>query len=173
MSTLMDDSVTLDDLEGGRGKPLPTGVRYKGTFLEAKVEDHPKGNGRQARLQLGNITTAAGETEFAQNGAGTYRIGGRKVFVDEWVQHTSAQAQQIGHQNLKRIAVATGLVPRPEKGEKVVLPTQDPEELASLFVGRSAEFEVKHERQLNADKTPKFEDDGVTPKVRVVVARWF
>ena len=169
MSVLMDDTITQEDLGGGRGKPLPTGVEYQGVFVEHK-QDH-KENGVQQALTIGNISTVDGRTEFDLNGSGTYRIGNRKVFVRCWSEQKSEEAQRIGHAELKRIAVATGLVATPQKGEKVTLPTTDPEELAQSFVGRTVKFTVKHVTRKKAGKVV-FEDDGETPKVDVEVARW-
>src|SRR3990167_823040 len=123
----MDDSVSQDDLGGGWGLPLPTNQQYRGVAVEHKQD--VKENGVQQVLTVGNITLLDGRTEFDPNVSGTYRIGNRKVFVRAWSEQKSEEAQRIGHAELKRLAVATGIIPAPQKGEKVTLPTKDPFEL--------------------------------------------
>src|SRR6266581_4940645 len=116
-------SADSSDFSGGRA--LPNGT-YRATVLDAKVEHTPvaddptKENSRLVRM-YGNLRLPSGETEFAANGGGTFRIGARKLFARSWIDHTNEQAAKIGQREIKREAVAAGLMTKPKKGETVEL----------------------------------------------------
>ena len=125
-------SITTEDM-GGRGKPLPN-AKWRVTVESAQVG--PDGNGTRLVLQTGQITTPEGALEYT-NGSLPYVIGNRKIFVREWTDHQSEQAAVIGRKRIKQLLVATGIVPKPEKGESVSDPFNSYDELAEAVVGRS------------------------------------
>jgi len=122
---------TNDDFQG-IGKPLPNGT-YRVTVLEAKLETLD--NGVRLTRMYGNIRTPAGEVEIpTENGNAPYRIGNRKLFARSWDTHTNPQAQGIGQREIKREAVAAGLMRKPKKGESIELNVND--EYAASLLGR-------------------------------------
>src|SRR2546430_17699264 len=113
MSTLGE--VTFDDVNP-KGRPLPDRV-YKATILEAKIESYagtdkngqPTSGTRLTRT-YGNLRTPEGEVEFALPNGDTFRIGQRKVFARDWIDHTNQQQTEIGNGKIKQEAVASGIV---------------------------------------------------------------
>lgn len=138
-------NITYEDTVG-KGKPLPN-ARWAGIFEEASVQ--PEGNGTRFFARIGQITTPDGAAEYTNGGAtAPYRIGNRKVFVREWTDHQSAQAAEIGQRRLKQIAMATGIVPKPAKGETVTVPFETYEQLAQAIVGTKVLFTTKQSNRL-------------------------
>ena len=125
-------TATSDDFAGGRA--LPNGT-YRVTVLDAKLEHTPEGAERLTRM-YGNIRRAADNaTEFTVEGqAMPFRVGNRKLFARSWVTHTNEQAQSIGQREIKREAVAAGLMNKPGKGETVQLDVN--EEYAMQLIGK-------------------------------------
>jgi hypothetical protein len=125
-------TATSDDFQGGRS--LPNGT-YRVTVLDAKIEHAPDGAERLTRM-YGNIRRAAdGATEFTVEGQATpFRVGNRKLFARSWITHSNEQAQSIGQREIKREAVAAGLMVKPGKGEAVQLDVN--EEYAMQLIGK-------------------------------------
>ena len=138
--------ISQDDLKGGGGAPLP--IRpYRGTVESGSIE--ALATGRRMRLQIGNIRTLDGATEF-DNGGSLYQIKNRKVFGKHWVTQDNPQAQQIGNREIKTLAVSSGIVPTPAKGAPVQLEQYNSfdefaEAIVQAVVGRDVTFYPKHE----------------------------
>lgn len=164
-------TITQEDTQGGRGAPLPN-AKWSGVVEEASVTQ--EANGSRLFVRLGQLTTPDGSGEYTNGGGAPYRIGNRKVFVREWTDHTSTQAQEIGQRRIKQMIVAAGLVAAPAKGEKVDVPFQSFEEVASALTGKRMLFTSKQvTRKTKNEKgelVTKYEDDGTTPVVDVEVA---
>lgn len=164
-------SITNDDIQGGRGAPLPN-TKWSGVVEEASIQQ--EGNSTRLFVRLGQLTTPDGSSEYVNGGSSPYRIGNRKVFVREWTDHPSTMAAQIGQRRIKQMVVAAGLVPAPKKGESVEDPFQTFEEVASALVGKRILFTSKQVTRKTKDAqgnlVTKFEDDGITPVVDVEVA---
>lgn len=132
--------LTAEASDFGGGRALPNGT-YRATVLDAKVETTPsnddpnKTNSRLVRM-YGNLRLPTGETEFAANGGGVFRIGARKLFARSWIDHTNEQAAKIGQREIKREAVAAGLMAKPKKGETVELEFDSWDAYASALLGR-------------------------------------
>lgn len=136
---------TSDDFAGGR--TLPDAV-YRATILEAKVETTD--NGSRLTRMYGNLRTPTGETEFANGDGQPFRIGNRKLFARSWIDHKNEQAASIGQREIKREAVATGLMQKPKKGETVELDFDDWNTYANALVGREVLVRTKAEKQYEA-----------------------
>jgi len=140
-------TATTDDFTGGR--PLPNGT-YKVTVLDARVEKKDDGSERLTRM-YGNIRRAAdGAVEFTIDGSAVpFRVGNRKLFARSWITHPNEQAQSIGNREIKREAVAAGLLTRPTKGQSIELNVD--EEYAMQLIGKEVTVRTQQKpRYINA-----------------------
>ena len=163
-------TITENDL-GGRGKLLPN-AKYRGT-IESVTPNVPTGQGTRIKIMVGRLTTPDGAGSFPNGGSGDYVIGNRKVFVDEWQDHPSTQAAEIGQRRLRQLLVATGLVPKPAKNESVQDPFNSFEEMASALEGRTFLFGTKQKQRKDAAGNVVYEEDGTTPKVDVGISAFY
>lgn len=147
MSTLGE--ITFDDI-APRGKPLPDGT-YKATVIEATLENYSGKNrdgvptsGTRLKRTYGNLRTKDGATEFQLPNGDLFRIGNRKLFARDWIDHTDTQQTEIGNTKIKQEAVSAGIVVRPEKGQKVSFDYADKmSEYTSVLLGRDVTFDTK------------------------------
>lgn len=126
-------TISHDDVTP-QGRPLPNG-EYRATVLDAQVVT--KERGTSFVRQYGNLRTRDGATEVpGTNGDAPFRIGARRLFDRQWIDHQTEKAQEIGLRMLKLEAVSAGFVPKPAKGEHVELPFNDWQEYAAALVGK-------------------------------------
>lgn len=136
---------TADDFNSNR--TLPDSL-YRVTVLDAKVEQTD--NGSRLTRMYGNIRTPDGATEVANGNGQPFRIGNRKLFARSWIDHTNEQAASIGQREIKREAVAAGLMQKPKKGETVELDFESWDSYANALIGREVLVRTKAEKQYEA-----------------------
>ena len=169
-------TATSDDVGGKGGRPLPN-AKWASIIEEAQA-NMPDGNGTRFFARLGQITTPEGSSEYTNGDASApYRIGNRKVFVREWTDHTSQQAVEIGERRIKQLLMATGIIPKPEKGKAVDLAalfgttteSETYEKIAQAVVGRRVVFTSKQRPRLTKQQNeqgvevlvPKLDAEGM------------
>jgi hypothetical protein len=148
-----------------RGRTLPERV-YLAEVEEAAVEVTEAGdNGEPKKQRLtrryGNIRLPDGTTEFQLADGSTFRIGNRKLFNRSWTVHTSAEAQRIGNGEIKREAVAAGLMEKPTKEKPSELNYPSWDEYANALVGKTVRVRVRHEVRVDR-ATGKVVNDPAT-----------
>lgn len=157
-----------EDMEGGRGRPLPAGT-YWVLVEEAGVDT--KDNGTQVTRRYGNIRTPDGAVEFELPDDSLYRIGARKVFARSWWDHTNEDAESIGQRELAREAVALGLMTKPGKGEEAEFPFDSPDDYVEAIAGRELKIRTRLRAKKNKSGSPMLDDDG-SPMLEPEVVEW-
>lgn len=160
-------TATNDDFQG-RGRPLPDNV-YRVTVEEVRIDT--KANGTQLVRRYGNIRTREGATEFAMPDSSTFKIGQRKIFARSWIDHKHPDARRIGQQEIKREAVAAGLMPKPAKGETTELNYDSWEAYAVALNGRDELVRTRQVPRQDASGSPKLDAEG-QPVIDVEVVEW-
>jgi hypothetical protein len=89
----LDFELNLDEIEGSKYSLLPAGS-YEAEIVSATIASTKKGNG-----QIVNISWAITSGEYEK----------RRIFQNIVVQHTSAEAQEIGRRTIKDISSACGV----------------------------------------------------------------
>lgn len=126
-------TATLDDVQP-RGATLPNGT-YRVTV--ESVGPREKGKGTELARQYGNIRTRSGATEIPQADGSTYKIGNRKLFSGDWIDHENPEAVKVGHSRLTQEAIAAGLMQKPTtESPESDLPFPSWESYGTALVGR-------------------------------------
>ena len=126
-------TATLDDTKP-RGETLPGGT-YRVTV--ESVGPRAKGNGTELSRQYGSIRTRDGATEFPKADGNMFRIGNRKLFAGDWIDHSNPDAVKVGHSRLTQEAIAAGLMPKPTKEQpESDLPYENWDAYGAALVGR-------------------------------------
>jgi len=153
----MSFDIGMDDLRGPN-QPWPEKVKFVGTIQEATVDTSEKGT--QCVVEIGSIT-ANGQSEVTQQDGSTFNIGNRIQFVRLWWDHQNPKAAQAGHGQLASMAIALGLMQKPEKGQRVPFPYETAEATMEAFKGKAISFQIKNEgRKDKTTKEPVLDDDG-------------
>lgn len=153
-----------------RGRPLPNRV-YLATVEEVSINELD--NGSQLARRYGNLRTEQGATEFEMPDGTTFTIGQRKVFHRSWIDHKVEMAAKIGQGEIKREAVAAGLMKKPEKGgPQTTLDFDSWPKYAEALAGRDVKIRTKQIKRMSKDKKTVLKDDDGREIIDVEVAEW-
>lgn len=164
-------STYAEDFAPG-GALLPEGW-YKMTVEEAAPET--VANGTRLNRRYGSITTKNGAAEFTLPNGETFRIGNRKAFAHSWIDHSNPIAQRIGNTEIKREAVATGLMDQPMKdGPPVELDFNSWSDYAERLVGQTVLVLIRHKRKQEkvGEKWVAMKDENGNPVMDIEVKDW-
>lgn len=150
-----------------RGRPLPNRI-YLATVEEVSINELE--NGTQLARRYGNLRTEQGAGEFEMPDGSTFTIGQRKVFCRSWIDHKNEKAAQIGQGEIKREAVAAGLMKKPEKGQKTSLDFKDWPSYAEALAGKDVRIRTKQIKRMKNGQLVK--DDEGNEIIDVEVAEW-
>lgn len=133
-------TATISDTEI-QSKPLPEG-KYTVTVEEARVEQ--KDNGTSFFRRYGNIRYNGGSTTLTLPNGTTFTIGNRKLFARSWIDHNNEKAAEIGQREIKKEAIAVGLMQKPTAEQSSDLDFPSWESYAEALIGRDVTVMVKH-----------------------------
>lgn len=152
-----------------RGRPLPNRV-YLATVEEVSINELD--NGTQLARRYGNLRTEQGAGEFELPDGSTFTIGNRKVFHRSWIDHKVELAAKIGQGEIKREAVAAGLMKKPEKGATTTLDFESWPSYAEALAGKDVKIRTKQVKRLGKDRKTVMKDDDGREIIDVEVAEW-
>lgn len=160
-------SATIEDVTP-KGRILPEGL-YQ-TVVEMAGPNELEPGKTQLQRRYGNLRRE-GQTEFTVADGTTFRIGNRKLFARSWIDHPNADAARIGQQEIKREAIAAGLMVKPEKGGPATeLDFPSWASYAEALVSRELTVRVRHKPRVKNGEPVL--DDGGQPIIDAEVVDW-
>lgn len=133
-------TASLDDVKP-RGEAIPDGT-YRVTV--ESVGPRAKGKGTELARQYGSIRTRQGQTELTRGDGSVFRLGNRKLFAGDWIDHDNPEAVKVGHSRLTQEAIAAGLMVKPTPEQPSTdLPYSGWEEYGAALTGREVLVTVR------------------------------
>lgn len=134
-------TASLKDQKSGGGSSIPGGT-YRVTV--ESVAPRSKGQGVELARQYGSIRTKSGATEIQQADGSTFRLGNRKLFSGDWIEHPNPEAARVGHARITQEAIAAGLMPAPTaENPETDLPFDGWESYAAALTGREVLLTIR------------------------------
>jgi len=143
-----------------QGRPLPDGL-WKVTVLNAAVKAARAGGGTYLWREYGNIFTTDGQKSVTLPDGSIFNVGNRKLFSRSTLDNANEDAVRIGNGQIKQEAVATGIVSKPGKGEKVAFTyADDMNAYTQTLIGKEVVVRTAQKVRTGPDKKPVLDDEG-------------